>query len=227
MPSSPSISEVVEFMLVTMVHKKIPIGRMRETFSRSPVLGELVPSPVRLGDSPISGNGLFATRDIQAGEILTFYPCDVYIDKVAEGGSPGKVLVTCANVADRSRVQALVADATYRFDDRDFAFIGDPKMNRDPWFLGHMANDSVCIKGNGDQDLQRAIIYTKCALQHGNAEFTPVRHRHHTVSIGIESVRSISAGDEILVGYGPAYWLAASGVAQHDIDQIMDHLVKE
>ena len=137
-------------------------------------IAELRVNRCRVGPSALHGNGLFATRDIGEGELITFYPGDALIiwkdGYRSETGDVG--VIFGAHVPDVERDAIAV---TQRNDyeitvTRTLSVVGDPKRSSDPAYLGHFANDASTCETPERQEAYEA----ECLLQ-TNARHVTVR----------------------------------------------------
>jgi len=170
--------------------------------------------PVRIGDCGAKGRGVFATRDVKEGDVLTYYPCHIVRTSSPIIGmsskDPSYAGGTWCSVSDcdHSRVGELVSSGEYTYSTTDESFIGLPEKTDDPWFLGHMLNDSVCItsKTRGSI-LQQGTAYERVAVAKNNAAFEQHLRGGNLHSVSIVASRDIKCGDEVSVTYGSLYWL--------------------
>lgn len=146
-----------------------------------------------------AGRGVFAKRDIMQGELVTFYPGDVVGIYLSDGKE--KVL----RKSDQSEV-ALRAlrkrTHAYQMDvgQASRCFIcGDPDLTEDPAYLGHMINDgSMC----SDKASTKRYNLETNAMQNVAQFFIDGCH------VAIVALRDISKDEELLISYGPQFWLA-------------------
>lgn len=163
---------------------------------------------VHIKKSSIHGNGLFASKDIKSGEIITFYPGDIlvyYPDKnrneinnvvgyiFSEELKDNKELNTAFNNNKKYyKDYQLVVNETY-------SIIGVPEINENPMYLGHICNDGA--RGHTEKDKQ---IYEKVSVIKSNAYFKNI----HDCMMAVTAIKDIKKDDEILVTYGHGYWLS-------------------
>ena len=84
--------------------------------------------------------------------------------------------------------------------------VGDPKQISDPFYVGHMSNDS-CKMTN----LSQAEVYEKVGLASCNGGIGLVPYEANWneelfEALGLWCSKPIKAGEEILGHYGVAYW---------------------
>jgi SET domain len=149
-----------------------------------------------------AGNGLFATRDIKEGELITIFPADAILFR------SGELEEICGVMYGKNRTPeslSLTDDAARSYEIRIssiHSIVGDPSLTNDAAYLGHIANDGACLTA-GD-DVSRTIYSAKSA-EAANAVFRDI---HEGCHMGLFSSRPISSGEEIFVSYGEGYWLS-------------------
>jgi hypothetical protein len=162
--------------------------------------------PSRIQDG---GTGLFATRDIRAGELITLYPGDalLYWKDGREARSTSKRV--CSGVVfgahipmgerDADRVTSADARAYEVCATSTLSCVGDPRLAGNPAYLGHFANDgAVCAAPEG------SAAYRVATVAAANADHVTLEGCH----LATQALRDIASGDEILVTYGEGYWLS-------------------
>ena len=172
----------------------------------------------RIAPSTIKGaeRGLYATRDIAVGELVTLYPGDALaIWSSEEGarrdGSKASVSfsVTAAPASEwASGFRALrpgFIDRAWEYGVRISevrAIIGDPANTSDSAYLGHMANDAaMCVRpGTAAQ----AYTIKSEAAANVMLDSLTMKGCHHAMV----ATRDIANGAEIFLSYGKSYWLS-------------------
>lgn len=156
--------------------------------------------------SKLHGDGLFATRDIEEGELITFFPSDALL--VWEGGDRAQsdvMMFFGAHVPQSDRDAAAILDRVQGYElfvTGAFSAVGDPSRRDDPAYLGHLANDgSICLSPDG------AGNYLRESAEAANAAPVWIEGCH----CGLQAGRRICKGDEIVFSYGEGYWLSRSG----------------
>lgn len=139
--------------------------------------------------SSTHGNGVFATKDIKAGQIITMYPIHQYAKRVATNGW---------------QIHSMMDSETpyhgYALDiDENTKIYGCPTFYN-TLFQGHLVNDPVVSLDCSDTN-KFIISYFIAAKVKGNARFDKNSHL-----VYIRAVRDIKAGEEILVPYSLPYW---------------------
>jgi hypothetical protein len=144
---------------------------------------------VSVKKSEIHDKGLFATKDIMAGDILTIYPADY----VEHRGTISK------RTSKRSKLppkQAL-GDYVLKYNSK-ISFVGNPQATDDNGdYLGHYANAGAAFYKTVKEYKAKIDKYSNARFK--KADFGPL--------IYLVAVKSISKGEEILVDYGLEYWI--------------------
>jgi hypothetical protein len=153
---------------------------------------------------PGSGNGLFATRNIEKGELVTLFPGDAILFRDGELEEVTGALFGILPRQDGSSI-SLTDDAARAYEIRSsskHSIVGDPSRTDDFAYLGHIANDGAILT-KGD-DLSRTV-YSSESAQAANVAFQDV---HEGCHIGLFALQPIPKGREIFVSYGEGYWLS-------------------
>jgi len=180
---------------------------------------------------PGAGQGLFATRDIDVGELITLYPGDAVLcweeiaseSNVLSDSSPnkpsrhfelidvvfGQHLAPAQQNVDRY-IQELRA---YEVPASDcLSIIGDPDLCSDAAYLGHMANDASSCTSPEDFE-----IYEKQTAAGVNAEHISLGTNRGSelhvdgCHVAVRAIQFITAGQEVFVSYGHGYWVTRNG----------------
>ncbi len=153
--------------------------------------------------SNISGNGVFAARDIKKGEIVTFYPCDTFKYWKGNNYAPwcSNRVIKKYNLTTPEDIHKYSTSSEYTFnlEPRKYSISGDPNFIDDPTFLGHMINDGA--KSNGSEKSNE--IYIKIAWLRMNCMF---KTSPQYVFVYIQATKDIKKGEELLTPYGIDYW---------------------
>lgn len=163
--------------------------------------------PVRIGPSVVHGSGIFATRDVKLGELLTLYPVDAQVSFHPE---ENQTYVVPGNQKTREDVFAIHQKyglPLWIYEGTVLQAVGFPELVDDPAYLGHMANDAVGPETS-------VAEYERKNAKRANASFIPL---HSMLHHGIIATQPITAGSEILVSYGVEYWQKLQ--EHHDPDQ--------
>lgn len=155
-------------------------------------------APVELKDSSIHGKGVFATRDINIGEIVTFYPCDYVLVKIPKSNDhiqlgKGSEFIHTGKLPDNILRYA----HTTKHPIPRMTIVGDPLCIDDSNYLGHMCNDGAKSHCKRDQ-----MVYKSISAQKMNAFLGPI----DGFVFPIVAMKNIPKGTEILIHYGEDYW---------------------
>mmetsp|Transcript_4251 Transcript_4251/g.13566 ORF Transcript_4251/g.13566 Transcript_4251/m.13566 type:complete len:302 (+) Transcript_4251:96-1001(+) len=161
--------------------------------------------------SAIHGMGVFATRDIKKGELVTLYPGDAVFYWADGDRSPSNDFSVFfgAHIPPEGRdgkKSSTTQSKEYELRaDNWTSLVGDPALVSDHAYLGHICNDgAACLKPGGKGEYEAATDAAR------NAEHVGLEGAH----FGTRATRSISAGEEVLVTYGAGYWLSRMGFGE-------------
>lgn len=164
---------------------------------------------IEIRKSNIDGRGLFATRDINKGEIVTYYPEHLNIVNNNISFLPSDIIDSMIKVGDFKFLEEchknsiepddlplLIAKKLKRYvlGTR----IGNPYIYDDLKYVGHMINDGAYIAPNitpTEDDIKRYIIGSCMKLNCGLS------------TDNVIAIRDIKKDEEILTNYGFKYWL--------------------
>ena len=151
--------------------------------------------PVECRQSPVHGRGVFTTRDVQIGELLTLYPPDGFSMNV---GNNSLVRLNC-DVSD-AEVKVMIRRYSVGLGPEPgetlVFLLGCPRLAEDPAYLGHRANDSPHAPGLSKRQ-------QKLAQRQVNAAIMPIASFAHMALVALQR---IPAGTEVLCSYGNKYW---------------------
>jgi hypothetical protein len=164
-----------------------------------------------------SENGVFATDEIQAGTIVTFYPVDGYCDDDSNNYhvSDGWVHENGVNMEDHS---CSICD--------NLKIVADPSKINNPMLLGHMINDSVgnTFKGTTTCDIENGI-YEYYIKSNNNCKLK-INEKYGIIYV--VTTRTIEKDEELTFSYGPLYWFSrVDSNTQHFYDVCNDKKVAE
>lgn len=163
-------------------------------FYESRNMGKVILNKCRVMPSPIHGNGVFATCDIAAEEVITLYPSDI-VTHVIEGQIICEVDINHPVMADGMKCMEYCLSSFGK--DHGFPLVGDPTKIDNPTFLGHMCNDRVrCVSSKNEK------AYVVTSLRTSNAGFFPLVKDF----VAVVATKNIKRGEEIFVTYGTEYW---------------------
>ena len=189
-------------------------------------------SVVKTSTIDTAGRGLFATRTIQEGEIITCTPGDglLITTTTTTARNTTTPIRWGSHVGQQERGIAFDSVVKYALSiDDTYAILGHPALDEDSSYYGHYANDgaghilfqkNVLASNNNDSDDNdddddddhNTVIeamesdYLFESLTVNNARHRPLGgdgEQYHTVMV---ATRDIQAGEEIFVMYGPDYW---------------------
>mmetsp|Transcript_34980 Transcript_34980/g.91863 ORF Transcript_34980/g.91863 Transcript_34980/m.91863 type:complete len:344 (+) Transcript_34980:31-1062(+) len=173
---------------------------------------------------PGAGRGVFAREDVPKGSLLTLYPGDaIRIDAILTGYNyvscvctdvDGSLTLPDPSLLARARTYeievAVPVDPTLRAGPQAGALplssvLGDPEKADDSAYIGHMLNDgAIC-----PSEAMRAPYASESARAR-NARPELVEGCH----LAIVATRDVRRDEELLLTYGPAYWLAQLNAAR-------------
>ena len=171
--------------------------------------------------SEVHGRGIFATRDIAAGELVTLFPGDAMLTwpdgdlEKRVGGCEIKALFgQHVSNDEQTSASCFVRSPSARQYELPTALpevtlLGDPQRDDDPAYLGHLANDGAAIAFE-DEPSRKAYAAASAAC--ANAAHVSLEGLHHATV----ATAPIKRGDEVLVSYGEPFWLSQSGFAAKD-----------
>jgi hypothetical protein len=157
---------------------------------------------------PGAGLGLFASRDISAGELITLYPGDALLYwKNGREASSSRVcsgVVFGAHIPEEEKDAVRVTTESARQYEvcasSTLSCVGDPRRDSDPAYMGHFANDgAMCDSSGGDQRMYREASRIAANADHVTLE---------GCQLATQATRDIESGAEIYVSYGEGYWLS-------------------
>jgi len=167
---------------------------------------------VVVGPSHVHGKGIFATRRIAPGEIITLYPGDARLrlglycaDDHADDSFAQYDCVIASHVPDSMRdLKATMSKCqTYSYNVDGFsAVVGFPELAHDPAYLGHMCNDGASLNAGEERK-----TYVSNNLTSNNAYFKNLLDAH----VVVVAKKPIEPGEEVLLEYGLSYWQALLG----------------
>lgn len=202
----PSLSELVELP----AEERLPVMEIQ---LKTRLTG-LQLSHVHVATSNIkgAGMGLFATRNISAGELVTMYPCDtIATTSPAQGDAEDEILFDVNAPTDsewyegwKMQSSAFIQSAwsySVRMSPRR-VIIGNPAATDDAAYLAHMANDfAICL------DSDQTTIQAYVASSEGAANVGLDSATANGCHVAMVTTKDIREGNEIFLSYGSGYWL--------------------
>lgn len=176
-------------------------------------------STCEMKPSKIHGNGLFATRKLKRGDVITFF-FPYFLETIIENGLDGadreeglSILplisrrnLNASEIPEMRRCENSVSEKTL--------LMGDPKMSVDTRFLAHFINDPcIFTPGMTELDYEGQIVnsFNACIIRY-NAE---------PRILYVTAYKNIEIGDEILIPYGWNYWSTFGNPAK---EVAVDHM---
>ena len=163
------------------------------------------------------GRGLFATRDIEEGELCTLYPGDALL--LWPDADPANRKTNCelnalfgkhVTMEEQTSSSLFLRNQDARGYElpasKTLSVVGDPARDNDAAYLGHFASDGASVTA-GDTTARDAYAMSSAAA--ANAEHVTVEGAHFATV----ATRAILKGAEVLVSYGEGYWFTRSGFA--------------
>jgi hypothetical protein len=176
---------------------------------------------------PNAGMGVFSTRDIKAGELITLFPGDALLlwnDEV--GVLRGGLTVRCGPhivhaAEDRDDVAAHFTSAEARRYELKIGFresiVADVRIttttdgptiniNNNADYLAHMINDGACLRtttGTAATAKAAEQEYESMSYRRHNAAICDVYGGCHYMAV---ATKDIAKDEEIFVSYGIGYW---------------------
>lgn len=162
---------------------------------------------IGLSNLPSAGRGLFASREIFAGELITLYPGDALLywkhGREAPSSRICSGVIFGAHIPEEDRDAKRVTTKSAREYEvgasSTLSCVGDPRRDNDVAYMGHFANDG-CVCGS----LEDVGAYQVETLASANADYVALEG----CQMATQATRDIASGEEILVTYGEGYWLS-------------------
>jgi SET domain-containing protein len=131
------------------------------------------------------GMGLFATKDMSKGSLVTCYP--------------SHMILSYGKVTGRTPLKYSKKDAKYMINNYGLSvkhngvYVGDPNLKLDKQYLGHFVNDpcDFAATSNG------SLMYFLDSMKNVNTYY---------IGDKIVAQRDIKKGEELFVTYGCNYW---------------------
>ena len=196
--------EVICRMMLSTRMSNLPLARCR-----------IAPSLL-----PGAGSGLFATRNISEGELISLYPCDaILIWEDSDHSADSTVQIFFGKhvpAAERDVTRAVTEWRGYEVPCHErMSIVADPRRSDDSAYLAHFANDVASCASADEQE-----EYERVSAAGANAMIIPLdveeldsKGNGQVLHFAQRAIREIKAGQEIFVSYGAGYWeLSASGM---------------
>ena len=155
---------------------------------------------VRLGKSNIHGNGVFATKVLEEGDIATFYP--VHVVFTYDENTNNKNTCNYYNFTyrdDVNRINFLEYEPYIYCINKTCCIAGYPMICSNPDLIGHIINDGSNSKYRNIYDSENNNIR--------NCKFFNIVDIDSTCYvIAIVATKRIEIGEELFLRYGFKYW---------------------
>jgi len=196
-----------------------------ELFVRKNLVGVFKdePFPARVGDTGTRGRGVFATRPVKKGQVITLYPC--HMMRVRVPGSQPKFL--SYRPLDVAEATSLTDYGQYLYeavDGKVYEAIGDPAHEFEAHACGHMINDphpaveSICASPSSPEDVWKSILeYELRVAGPANCDL----ETFEGIATLCVATRDIAEGEEVVAPYGFPYWCKMN--ATEIMEMFLDH----
>ena len=194
--------------------------------------------PVRVAEATgiaDMGRGVFATRAIQPGEVLTMYPCHALMMRSEHDHSGLIDIVTRDNKRHGDPVIAHMLQKykhyLWKRDGVVADIVGDPTYPCEAHACAHMLNDPHPNIAALDLDPADAAAHWEALMAYERA-VGPLQncrfHLHKGQAVFVVATRDIAEGEELLVPYSYEFWCHAPDAPFLDwIKQHAAHLRRE
>mmetsp|Transcript_3380 Transcript_3380/g.5182 ORF Transcript_3380/g.5182 Transcript_3380/m.5182 type:complete len:338 (-) Transcript_3380:101-1114(-) len=164
---------------------------------------------------PNAGYGLFASRDINDGELITLYPGDAVFSfgqVGAEGEEKSAGTINSIMFGAHTKPEQRDINRVMTHEARGYemeistctSIVGDPLIGfSDAAYIAHYANDGGYLTDFGDSGRK---AYQKETLERYNAANFVLEGAH----MGTVATKLIERGSEVFISYGEGYWLSRS-----------------
>lgn len=217
-PSSPKlhlpwrhVQSIGEQVSIKNDEESLLLGNTIGHFCREAVEWQ-APVLARPGDRDV--RGVFATRDVDAGDVVTFFPCDVL-----SRDSRQQLIYSNRDDAKNSQLARLSLEAARATCGNCFVSLGAQSGERsiggdvspvgcsEAHFLGHMANDGGTAPPSDVRDADEIELawtaYNVSSQAASNAELCTLGSH---MALALVASRPIQAGEEVFVTYGRDCW---------------------
>ena len=177
---------------------------------------------------PDAGQGVFASRDIDKGELITLYPADAVLywpDADRESGGKAELIWGSA-VPQSERSEALRTEllthrqfptggpaAAYEImTGESTSAIGNPAWCHDRAYMGHMINDGAFLSSPSNRVEYETLSAARQNAEIFGCEGAFVDGQRNAFKgapwYGVRALVPIPQGSEVLVSYGARYWVS-------------------
>lgn len=163
--------------------------------------------PVRVGDTMDGrGRGVFTTRRVAKGDVLTLHGCDAIVTMYV---NKGRNLVTGSDWLPSADAQARYSRYLGRSQSGDTLLaVGDPEREPEAHNCGHLINDphpdarAICVRPDSQRAMWKAVLDYEAAV----APRTNCAFRGKGAVVACVASRDIEEGEEVLAPYGYEFW---------------------
>ena len=154
---------------------------------------------IYISNSNTHGIGIFANKNINKDELITFYPAH-YI--TITNSKPFIIRLT-----ELKLDKQIYNDYTIIYDN-GINITGSPLLNHNKHFIGHLCNDGYKHNYKNNTKKNRNS-YNKKTKEYNNASTRIITDHElsNTNLLGIISTKNIIKNEEIKISYGFKYWL--------------------
>ena len=177
---------------------------------------------VQASSIPDAGLGLFATKNIKAGSIVSFYPAHALGFELEDG----RQLWLSSNDDDRSHFAANPSSTSsylhatdqpiFRrksllddIDDSPIYLDANPNRKTDELWVSHYINDGAIVQSNDQKGIEEYYRQTKQRKNSIHLPFGP------SPVMATVATKKIKKGEEIFTSYGCVYWLGVLFAGQN------------
>ena len=161
--------------------------------------------------SDVHGRGVFASRDLAKGSLVTMYPADFLVLTYQPPCSAQKCSWTMHHAYNASikptqhmlrtySIHVELPSLTTKCKGFDGTIVGDPSRVVSGW-NGHLVNDAASLPAAPTP--MQVVEYCSSVV---DTNVVPVSLSN--VLLGFQATRAIAKDEEILFGYGPEYWVS-------------------
>lgn len=169
---------------------------------------------VELKESKRHGKGIFATKDLKVGDVITLVPIDYYCIKRNENSYYfyNSTLMNQLNYEgkkDEENFTDICNHFKFKIDNNRFA-VSLPHNTDSNAFLGQYTNDATINVSSREK-------YIRSSLENHNAILKQIGGKESFV-LAIVATKNITKGDEILRMYGVDYWFTTYDLDFNDLE---------
>jgi uncharacterized protein YjlB len=167
---------------------------------------------------PGAGDGVFASRDISYGELITLYPGDAALIQDTSGSAEENAVAPVGVMfgihvkgGDRNITRVTSQEArSYETEiNSRCSIVADPLIGKDnAAYLSHFVNDGAALY---EFDSASRDVYANETAARCNAANFVMEGAHMTTVATV----AIQKGDEVFISYGAGYWLSRSHPELH------------